>query len=78
MAIVRIEPWWLLIRSLITLGWLRDVMLVLLLAAGNHLRHTTPLIGLTIMGAAFVIFAERFVWAWHLCTLREKRASSSQ
>jgi hypothetical protein len=67
-----------LIKSLITLGWLRDVMLVLLLAAGNHLRHTTPAIGLTIMGAAIVIFAERFVWAWHLCSLREKQASSSQ
>jgi hypothetical protein len=66
------------IKSLITLGWLRDVMLVLLLAAGNHLRHATPLIGLTIMGAAFVILAERFVWAWHLCNLREKQASSSQ
>jgi len=67
-----------MIRSLITLGWLRDVMLVLLLAAGNHLRHATPLIGLTIMGAAIVILAERFVWAWHLCNLREKQASSSQ
>jgi hypothetical protein len=66
-----------MIKSLITLGWLRDVMLVLLLAAGNHLRHATPLIGLTIMGAAVVILAERFVWAWHLCNLREKRASSS-
>jgi hypothetical protein len=67
-----------MIKSLITLGWLRDVMLVLLLTAGNHLRHTTPLIGLTIMGAAVVILAERFVWAWHLCNLREKQASSSQ
>jgi len=67
-----------MIKSLITLGWLRDVMLVLLLAAGNHLRHATPIIGLTIMGAALVILAERFVWAWHLCNLREKQASSSQ
>ena len=67
-----------MIRSLITIGWLRDVMLVLLLAAGNHLRHTTPLIGLTIMAAAVVIFTERFLWAWHLCALREKQASPSQ
>jgi len=23
-----------------------------------------------------VIFAERFLWSWHLCDLREKRAQS--
>jgi len=66
-----------LIRSLITLGWLRDVALVLLVCAGNHVRHSSPVIGLTIMAAALLIFAERFVWSWHLCDLREKDAAPS-
>ena len=57
--------------SLIALGWLRDVGLVLLLMAGNQIRHDSPVVGITIMGAAAVIFAERFVWSWALCDLRE-------
>ena len=66
-----------MVRSLITLGWLRDVALVLLVCAGNHVRHSSPVIGLTIMGAALLIFVERFVWAWHLCDLREKNVAPS-
>jgi len=66
-----------LVKSLIALGWLRDVALVLLLCAGNHVRHSSPLVGLTIMAAALLIFAERFVWAWHLCELRKRDATPS-
>jgi hypothetical protein len=29
------------------------------------------------MAGAVVIFAERFVWSWHLCDLRDKSAASS-
>jgi hypothetical protein len=67
-----------MVRSLITLGWLRDIVLVLLLSAGNHLRHSSPAIGLTIMAGTLLIFAERFLWAWHHCDLRDKQASASQ
>jgi hypothetical protein len=67
----------LLVKALITLGWMRDVVLILLLCAGNHLRHTSPAIGFAIIGAALLIFAERFVWAWHLCDLRDKHAASA-
>ena len=66
-----------MVKSLITLGWLRDIVLVLLLCAGNHLRHSSPVLGLTIIVGALLIFAERFLWAWHLCNLREKQASAS-
>jgi hypothetical protein len=66
-----------LVKSLIALGWLRDIALVLLLCAGNHLRHSSPAIGLAIMVAAVLIFTERFLWAWHLCDLRDKHVASS-
>jgi hypothetical protein len=62
------------VKSLIALGWLRDIVLVLLFCAGNHLRPSAPVIGLTIMAGALLIFAERFLWAWHLCDLREQNA----
>jgi hypothetical protein len=65
------------VKSLIALGWLRDIVLVLLFCAGNHIRHTSPAVGLTIMVGTLVIFAERFVWSWHLCDLRDKNAPSS-
>ena len=58
-------------NSLIVLGWLRDVGLVLLLAAGNHVRHNSSIVGIAIMGTAGVIFAERFLWSWLLCDLRD-------
>ena len=67
-----------MVKSLIALGWLRDIVLVVLFCAGNHLRHSTPVIGFAVMVGALVIFAERFVWSWHLCDLREKRVESSQ
>ncbi len=66
-----------LVKSLIALGWMRDIVLILLLCAGNHLRHTSPAIGFAIIAAALLIFAERFLWAWHLCDLRDKHAASS-
>ena len=66
-----------MVTSLIALGWLRDIVLVLLLCAGNHLRHSSPAIGLAIMAAAVLIFAERFLWAWHLCDLRDRDVASS-
>jgi hypothetical protein len=65
------------VKSLIALGWLRDIMLVLLVAAGNHLRHASPALGFAILAAALIIFAERFLWSWHLCDLRDRRISSS-
>jgi len=51
---------------LMALGWLRDLVLVLLVIAGNQIRQSSPIVGLLIMGAAAVIFAERFLWSWHL------------
>jgi hypothetical protein len=65
-----------LVKSLIALGWLRDLVLVLFFCAGNHLRHSSPTVGFTIMVGTVVIFAERFVWSWHLCDLRDKEATS--
>jgi hypothetical protein len=62
-----------MVKSLVALGWLRDVVLIVLLCAGNHVRHSAPAIGFAIMAGALLIFAERFVWAWHLCDLREKQ-----
>jgi len=53
-------------RSLIALGWLRDFVLILLVVAGNQVRHSAPLKGIVIMLCAVVIFAERFLWSWHL------------
>lgn len=67
-----------MIRSLITLGWLRDLALVLLCCAGNGLRHSSPRIGFGILAACLVIFLERFLWSWHLCDLREKHAESAR
>lgn len=66
-----------MVRSLVALGWLRDIVLIVLLCAGNSVRHTSPAIGYAIMGGALLIFAERFVWAWHLCDLRDKREPAS-
>jgi hypothetical protein len=62
-------------RSLIFLGWLRDIVLVLLLVAGNSIRHTSPLVGITIMVSAAIIFVERFVWSWLLLDLRDLQGS---
>ncbi len=67
-----------MVKSLVVLGWLRDVALIVLLCAGNHVRHSSPSIGYAIMGGALVIFAERFVWSWHLCNLRDKQEAVSE
>ena len=56
-------------KSLMALGWLRDLVLVLLVLAGNHVRHSSPSVGAIILGSAAVIFAERFLWSWHLLDL---------
>jgi hypothetical protein len=66
-----------LVKYLIALGWLRDVVLVLLFCAGNHIRHSSPVIGIVIMAGTLVIFAERFIWSWYLCDLRDKQAASA-
>ena len=55
-----------MVKSLLTFGWLRDVAIILLLLAGNHVRHTSPLIGITIIGSASIILVERFLWSWHV------------
>jgi hypothetical protein len=58
---------------LIALGWLRDFVLILLVVAGNQVRHSAPLKGTIIMLGALVIFAERFLWSWHLSEVAETR-----
>jgi hypothetical protein len=63
--------------SLIALGWLRDFVLVLLLVAGNHIRHGAPLTGIVIMVCAAIIFAERFLWSWHLSDIAETECSDT-
>ncbi len=58
-------------KALIVFGWLRDFVVVLLFLAGNHVRHTSPLIGIVIMIAAAVVLAERFLWSWYLSEINE-------
>jgi hypothetical protein len=62
-----------MVKSLVAFGWLRDLVIVLLLLAGNHIRHTSPTVGITIMLGALVVFMERFLWSWYLCDLREQQ-----
>jgi hypothetical protein len=52
--------------SLKALGWLRDLVLVLLVLAGNYTRQTSPVVGVIIIASAAVIFVERFLWSWHV------------
>jgi hypothetical protein len=59
--------------SLRTLGWLRDLVLILLVFAGNHTRQTSPVVGYIIMASAAVIFVERFLWSWHILDLADNR-----
>ncbi|HKT46235.1 MAG TPA: hypothetical protein VJP87_01805 [Candidatus Acidoferrales bacterium] len=63
-------------KVLLALGWLRDLVIVFLVIAGWHLRHESPAVGLSVIAAAAVIFAERFLWSWHLCALRDAPPSS--
>jgi hypothetical protein len=61
-----------MMRSLVAFGWLRDFVIVLLLLAGNHVRQTSPGVGLVIMLGAAVVFLERFLWSWYLSGLKEQ------
>lgn len=69
-----------MVRTLVTLGWLRDIGIVLLFLAGNQIRHSAFAVGLAIQLCAVVVFVERFMWSWHLYDLREarKRADRSE
>jgi hypothetical protein len=59
--------------SLRTLGWLRDFVLVLLVVAGNDIRHTFPVAGFIVMASAAIIFIERFLWSWHILDVSSER-----
>ncbi|HMK31314.1 MAG TPA: hypothetical protein VK473_16645 [Terriglobales bacterium] len=65
-----------MVRSLVALGWLRDLVIVLLLLAGNFIRHTSPWVGYTVIAGAVVIFVERFLWNWYLCGLKQQETST--
>lgn len=60
-----------MVKSLVALGWLRDCMVILLLLAGNHIRHSSPAVGISIIVGALVVFLERFLWSWYLCDLKD-------
>jgi hypothetical protein len=66
-----------MVKSLVAFGWLRDVVIVLFLLAGNDIRHTSPSIGIMIMVGALVVFLERFLWSWYLVGLREAERQTS-
>ncbi len=59
-----------MVKSLTAFGWLRDLVIVLLLLAGNHVRQSSPTIGIVIMLGAVVVFLERFLWHWYLSGLK--------
>ena len=61
-----------MVKSLAAFGWLRDLMIVLLLIAGNHVRQSSPTVGLLIMFGALVVFLERFLWHWYLSGLKNR------
>ncbi|HKD01995.1 MAG TPA: hypothetical protein VKB77_06195 [Terriglobales bacterium] len=61
-----------MLKSLMAFGWLRDLVIVLLLLAGNHVRQTSPTVGILIMLGAVVIFLERFLWHWYLSGLKQQ------
>jgi len=67
-----------MVRALATLGWLRDIGIVLLFLTGNQIRHSAFALGLAIQFCAVVVFAERFLWSWHLFNLRDARAKAEQ
>jgi hypothetical protein len=60
-----------MVKSLVALGWLRDLVIVLLLLAGNYVRHNLPSVGILIMLGAVVVFLERFLWSWYVSGLKE-------
>lgn len=62
-------------KSLMAFGWLRDLTIVLLLLAGNHVRQTSAAVGMIIMLGAIVVFLERFLWSWYLSGLTDRKNS---
>jgi hypothetical protein len=60
-----------MVKSLVAMGWLRDLAIVLLLLAGNHVRQAAPAVGIVIMLAAVVVFIERFLWSWYVSGLKQ-------
>lgn len=61
-----------MVKSLVAFGWIRDFVIVILLLAGNHVRQTSPGVGLLIMLGAVVVFLERFLWSWYVSGLKEQ------
>jgi hypothetical protein len=57
---------------------LRDLVIVLLLLAGNHVRQTSPTVGLVIILGAVVVFLERFLWSWYVAGLKEVSSLNEQ
>jgi hypothetical protein len=62
-----------MVKSLVAFGWLRDLVIVVLLFAGNHVRQNSAGIGMLIMAGAGVVFIERFLWSWYVCGLKEQQ-----
>lgn len=60
-----------MVKSLVVFGWLRDFVLILLLLAGTYVLHTSPLVGITVIIGTGVVLAERFLWSWYLCDLKD-------
>jgi len=67
-----------MVKSLVAFGWLRDLVIVLLLLAGNHVRQTSPTVGLVIILGAVVVFLERFLWSWYVAGLKELSSLNEQ
>lgn len=67
-----------MVKSLVAFGWLRDLVIVLLLLAGNHVRQTSPTVGLIVMLGAVVVFLERFLWSWYVSGLKEVSSLNEQ
>ena len=67
-----------MVKSLVAFGWLRDLVIVLLLLAGNHVRQTSQTVGLIIMLGAVVVFLERFLWSWYVAGLKEVSSLNEQ
>lgn len=61
-----------MVKSLVALGWARDFVLILLFLAGNYVRHISATAGITIIVGTGVILAERFLWSWYLCDLKDQ------
>jgi hypothetical protein len=62
-----------MVKSLVAMGWLRDLVIVLLLLAGNHVRQTASSVGILIMLGAVVVFVERFLWSWYVSGLKQNQ-----